>query len=187
MRACTTTKLLIAVLALGAAATMMGGPTATANAGESRTWNRVPQPPAVTFRRAPIWEVIPGTRVSWIRERDRPNYDLFRSGSSYYLYNDGYWYRSNRLDRRFTVIQERYVPMAFSGIPDNHWRNYPPGWRNPRNPHYSGRHDNGRNGWNGNGRNVGNDRGRNVGNDDGWHDRYDDDPRASKNRGKKTR
>ena len=111
-----------------------------------------------------MWETISGTRVSWVREQDRPNYDLFRYGSRYYIYNEGYWYRSDRLNQRFTVVDERYVPMAFSTVPNNRWRSYPPGWMNPKNPHYSGRHDNGHDKGHDEGGNNGNGRGKSASN-----------------------
>ncbi|MEO5618785.1 MAG: hypothetical protein ABIS67_13540 [Candidatus Eisenbacteria bacterium] len=141
MRARTTTQYLLAVFAFGATV-LVSDPFSIAAATESRAWNRVPAAPTVAFSITPRWEVIPGTRVSWVRQQERPNYDLFRYGSRYYIYNDGYWYRSDRLNRRFTVIDERYIPIAFADVPTRHWRSYPPGWKNPKNPHYSGRHDN---------------------------------------------
>lgn len=140
MKARSASKLPFPVFALGVIALLSGAITIAAVKDSQAGIHLAPQ---VTFSTSPVWETIPGTNVSWVREQQRPNYDLFRYGSKYYIYNDGYWYRSSRLNQRFALIDERYVPVAFSGVPSDHWRSYPVGWTNPKNPHYSGRHDNG--------------------------------------------
>ena len=96
------------------------------------------------IKNAPHWESVPGTKVYWVRADERPAFDLFRFGTRFYLFDQGQWYRSNRHDRDYVVIQERYVPLTISRVPSQHWRSYPKGWMNPKNPHYNGRHDNGR-------------------------------------------
>ena len=103
-----------------------------------------PLPPRILFKNAPHWQAVPGTKVYWVRADERPAFDLFRFGTRFYLFDQGQWYRSNREDRDYVVIQERYVPLAISRVPSQHWRSYPKGWMNPKNPHYNGRHDNGR-------------------------------------------
>jgi hypothetical protein len=141
MKARSTTRFLLTALVLGVTA-LVTEPDSAAGGDGSRAWNRVPTAPAVTFRSTPGWEMIPGTGVAWVREHERPDYDLFRYGSRYYIYNDGYWYRAARLNRPFVVIDERNVPIAIADVPHDQWRSYPPGWMNPKNPHYSGKHDN---------------------------------------------
>jgi len=83
----------------------------------------------VSFRGNPRWTGIRGTRVSEIRQADRPDYDMFGYGGSYYVYSDSRWYSSHRRSGQFTEIDERSVPSAFTDIPRNHWRNYPAGWQ----------------------------------------------------------
>ena len=143
MKARSTAQFLLLALMLGVIA-LATVPVSAVGSGDSRTWNRVSAAPTVTFSTTPRWEVIPGTRVALVSAAERPNYDLFRYGSTYYIYNDGNWYRSNQLNQTFGVIDESIVPIAISGVPNNQWRSYPPGWMNPKNPHYSGRHDNGK-------------------------------------------
>ena len=130
MKVPSTTRFLLTVLVLGAATVAAGSAFAA------------PAAPVVIFRTAPRWDVIPGTLVARVRDNERPDYDLFRYGSRYYAYDNGYWYRSARLDRPFVVINERSVPIAIAAVPHDQWRSYPPGWMNPKNPHYSARHDN---------------------------------------------
>src|SRR5437867_1622871 len=87
-----------------------------------------PSPPQVYFRSSPHWIVVPGTRVSVIRRDERPAYDMFGYGSYYYIYSNGYWYRSNRWDGAFQPIDDRDVPAAFYDVPRSEWMSYPPGW-----------------------------------------------------------
>lgn len=143
MKARPTKQLLLTVLALGATA-LVTQPVTRAHGDVSLAFNGVPAAPTVTFSSAPSWELIPGTGVAQVLDSQRPSYDLFRYGSRYYVYNNGYWYRASQLNRPFVLTDERYVPMAFASVPVNQWRSYPTGWTNPKNPHYSGRHDNGK-------------------------------------------
>ena len=98
----------------------------------------------VTFGSNPRWSGIRGTRVQEIRGGNRPNYDMFRYGRSYYVYDNDRWYMSRRPSGQFTAIDERDVPREFSRVSRDHWHNS--GWmdRNP-NPD-NGRHGNRRRG-----------------------------------------
>jgi len=127
-----------------ALAPLTAAPAAATGIGDILAVKQASSPPRILFKSAPHWEAVPGTRVYWVRADERPAYDLFRLGSLFYLFDQGHWYRSSRQDRGYVVIDDRYVPMAISGVPSHHWRSYPKGWLNPKNPHYSGRHDNGR-------------------------------------------
>lgn len=88
----------------------------------------------VTLGSAPQWSDIRGTRVQEIRDRDsRPEYDMFRYGRNYYVYDNNQWYSSRHDRGRFTRIDERRLPGQINRVPREHWRNYPSGWgeRNP--------------------------------------------------------
>lgn len=91
-----------------------------------------PQPPQVYFSHNPRWVNVSGTRVLMLSARDRLDYDMFRYGSSVYIYDNGYWYRSNRPNGRFVAIDARAVPSVFYQVPASQWRNYPPSWRTTR-------------------------------------------------------
>ncbi len=84
----------------------------------------------VSFSNKPRWTPIRGTRVTEIRQADRPDYDMFGYAGSYYIYRDSRWYTSHRRTGSFTEINARSVPGAFADIPRNHWRNYPSSWQN---------------------------------------------------------
>lgn len=130
-------------LALALAA-LTAAPAAATSISGVLIGKQAPSPPRILFKSAPHWEAVPGSKVYLVRAEERPAYDLFRLGSLFFLFDQGHWYRSSRQDRGYVVIDERYVPVAISGVPSRHWRSYPKGWLNPKNPHYSGRHDNGR-------------------------------------------
>jgi hypothetical protein len=87
----------------------------------------------ISFGTTPHWARISGTRVEEIRTGDRPNYDMFRYGGDYYVYNNDQWYTSTRERGQFNAIDDRLVPGTFAGIPRDHWRNYPSAWNNRDN------------------------------------------------------
>ena len=138
-----STHFLLPALVLG----LMAFAAVPAHAGEVvrvRTVSLAPAAPRITFTTSPHWVTVPGTTVYRVRDDERPSYDMLRYGSRYYVYDQGYWYRSSRWNGPFVTIEERYVPTVFYDVPRTHWRNYPPGWANRKNPHSTGRHDNGR-------------------------------------------
>jgi hypothetical protein len=102
------------------------------NNGASYDIRSAPDPPEVYFSRNPRWVTVPGTRVLVLSQRDRQDYDILRYGSWYYIYDNGYWYRSNRLNGTFVAIDARKVPSAFQQVPASQWRNYPQSWRKTR-------------------------------------------------------
>jgi hypothetical protein len=83
----------------------------------------------INLRTTPHWTAIRGTRVEELPAAERPDYDMFRYGGTYYVYHNDRWYTSPRERGDFTVIDERSVPSEFSGIPREHWRNYPSQWQ----------------------------------------------------------
>jgi hypothetical protein len=91
----------------------------------------------VNFGTAPRWVGIRGSRVRMIRQGERPDYDLFQYGRSYYAYSNNRWYMSRRWRGQFTAIDDRMVPRELSRVPRQHWRNYPSGWSDQnRDPGY---------------------------------------------------
>jgi len=83
----------------------------------------------VTFGSRPRWSQVPGTRVREIRQgRNRPDYDMFRYGNTYYVYSSGRWYSSNQWNGNFSYIEFRSVPTELSRVPRDHWHNYPEEW-----------------------------------------------------------
>jgi len=86
----------------------------------------------VSFGTAPHWAPISGTRVEEIRQAERPNYDMFRYGGSYYAYDNNRWYMSRRESGDFTYIDDRSVPTELTMVPREHWRSYPSSWQERR-------------------------------------------------------
>ena len=87
--------------------------------------------PSIEWRSAPRWRLVPGTQVYMARNAGPMNYDMFRVGSTFYIYADnGEWYRANRWNGQFVAIDSRNVPMAISRVPEREWRSYPSEWAN---------------------------------------------------------
>ena len=53
---------------------------------------------------------------------------MFRYGSNYYVYDNGYWYRANRWNGPFVAITFNAVPGDFRTVPRREWRTYPSEW-----------------------------------------------------------
>ena len=89
-----------------------------------------PPPPMFEFNGEPHFNYLSDRRVSVIAD-DAFGYDMFSSGGTYYLYNGGYWYRSQTPRGPFVVIEERRVPRPIFQVNDQQyrWRNHPAGWR----------------------------------------------------------
>lgn len=83
-----------------------------------------PRAPRLILAARPEMTVVPGSAVVVV---ENPSYDLFRYRGSYYLMNDGYWYRSNSASGPFVVVDVRSVPRQVLRVPDAHWKNHPHG------------------------------------------------------------
>jgi hypothetical protein len=93
----------------------------------------------VNFGTAPHWSGVRGTHVQMMRQTERPKYDMFRYGRTYYAYNNNQWYRSNRMNGGYVYMNDRDVPREVSRVPRAHWQNYPSGWNDRNSDPRSGR------------------------------------------------
>jgi len=108
---------------------------AAAFAGTNVSWSvtvgNAPPPPVIAFRHEPRLVVVPGSTV-YVLEDDC-DYDVFRYGVFWYVFQDGYWYRARTHRGPFAVVNARYVPSAISNVPSKYWRHPhggPPGqWK----------------------------------------------------------
>ncbi len=85
-----------------------------------------PPPPVVVYRDVPHMVVVPGSTV-YVVSDDRCDYDFFRYGVYWYIWNDGYWYRARTYRGPFAVIEARYVPGRVWNVPAKHWKHHPHG------------------------------------------------------------
>lgn len=92
----------------------------------------------VQFGTQPRWVTVPGTSVYEVPMSDRPDYDVFREGNTYYVYDNDRWYSSTRPEGDYTAIEDNYVPTDFNRIPRDHWRNYPSSWSDRRGGYRNG-------------------------------------------------
>lgn len=82
-------------------------------------------PLPVIFEAPPRVVVVPGSTVYYVgRDCD---YDVFRYGRHWYVFNDGYWYRSGSYRGPFVAVYPRYVPRAVVNVPPRYWRRHPHG------------------------------------------------------------
>lgn len=85
-----------------------------------------PPAPMVIYNEAPPVVVVPRSAVYVVRDDDR-DFDLFRYGVYWFIWNEGYWYRSATYRGPFRVIEARYVPAAIWNVPGRHWKHRPHG------------------------------------------------------------
>ena len=97
-----------------------------------------PPPPVVRYMAAPRAVCEPESRVYVVEDNDY-DYDMFRYGDSWFLCNEGYWYRAHDYQGPFVAVDVRYVPRPIFYIPANHVRHQ---WRGgPWWQHRVGRRD----------------------------------------------
>jgi len=113
-----------------------------------------PPPPAIVYHAPPPMVYVPDSRVYYVNDDDVP-YDCFRYGAYFYIYNDGWWYRSRRYDRGYRAIEERYVPRPIWSVPAGNWKHHPHGMPPGQAKKYYG-DDRGRGRGNGHGHGHGN-------------------------------
>jgi hypothetical protein len=101
-----------------------------------------PPPPRVAYAVPPRMKRDSRSGVMFLGQD--PGYDMFRFGSSYYISNDGYWYRSDSYKGPFRAFDVRQVPHEVLDVPAERWHHRPqagapgqlngdPGWRRDRN------------------------------------------------------
>lgn len=89
-----------------------------------------PPPPTLVFRTRPVERLYPGERVYVVTDPSVGDYDFFRYGRTYYLFDNGYWYRATGWRGRFVVVHPSRVPAWIYQLPAERWKhrpNVPPG------------------------------------------------------------
>jgi hypothetical protein len=89
-----------------------------------------PPPPSLAFNSEPHFNYLSDLQVSVISDEGF-GYDMFNLSGTYYLYNSGYWYRSQNPRGDFVAMDARRVPKRIFDVDDQQyrWRNHPEGWR----------------------------------------------------------
>jgi hypothetical protein len=119
-------------------------PAGTARAGVAVRIDigNAPHSSRVFFRSRPRERFYAGERVYVIE--DAGDYDCFRYGGWYWVFEDGYWYRARTWRGRFFVVDPVYVPDFFYRMPPSRWRHRPDGPPQHMRPMRDGLHDRGR-------------------------------------------
>jgi hypothetical protein len=86
-----------------------------------------PPAPHFVFQVRPHERYLPGQRIYVVDDPRAGDYDCFRYGGYYWVFREGYWYRSASWRRGFRVVNPRYVPAVFYRVPPAHWKHRPSG------------------------------------------------------------
>ena len=86
-----------------------------------------PPPPHFMFRQRPRERYYSDDRIYVIEDPGVGDNDCFRYAGYYWVFNDGYWYRSPSWRGHFRVVEPRYVPAAFYRMPAARWKHQPSG------------------------------------------------------------
>jgi hypothetical protein len=86
-----------------------------------------PPAPHFVFRERPHERFYPAERIYVVDDPSVGDNDCFRYGGYYWLFREGYWYRSAGWRSRFVVVQPRYVPAVFYQLPPTRWKHHPSG------------------------------------------------------------
>ena len=109
-------------------------PTWAQNPNYTTTSTSAPLPPTVSFRNAPTWVLVPGTKVQMIQQDQRPTYDMFGFNNQYYIYNEGYWYRSDLANGPYASLELNALPPELRSVPRSSWISYPADWTEATTP-----------------------------------------------------
>ncbi len=86
-----------------------------------------PPPPDFAFVARPHERIYPGERIYVVDDPRVGDADCFRYHGWYWVFRDGYWYRSRGWHGRFVVVHPRYVPSEFYRMPPERWKHHPYG------------------------------------------------------------
>ena len=86
-----------------------------------------PPAPRMVFRALPHERVFPGERVYIVDDPGVGDSDCFHYGGYYWVFRDGYWYRSSNWRGNFVVVHPRLVPAEFYRLPVRRWKHHPNG------------------------------------------------------------
>jgi hypothetical protein len=84
--------------------------------------SNAPPPPRIYFRNDPDVVYVPESGAYVVVNSD---YDMFRYGDSWYVNQDGYWYRARSYRGPYVVVDARSVPEPIYQTPDRHWKHRP--------------------------------------------------------------
>jgi hypothetical protein len=78
-------------------------------------------PPAPSITVQPHWQWDAQDRV-YVTTDPNVDYDMFRSGQWFYVYNDGYWYRASEWSGPYLSINRTQVPRTFFYMSDTQYQ-----------------------------------------------------------------
>jgi hypothetical protein len=99
-----------------------------------------PPPPRIVFLAPPHERRYAGDPVYVVDDPGIGDYDCFHYEGYYWVFRDGFWYRSAGWRGPFVVFDPHYVPAVFYREPATRWRHRPSGppafknWSGSRSP-----------------------------------------------------
>ncbi len=115
---------LLGAVAIASAACLVPGATTTTHLGFTVGVDGAPPPPAVVVAEPPVVQVDAGV---YVVNDPSIRYDMFRYGSTWYLYSGGYWYQAASPRGPYAVVDVRYVPQPVLTVPPGRWKHHPHG------------------------------------------------------------
>ncbi|MGH7741370.1 MAG: hypothetical protein ACRENS_05040 [Candidatus Eiseniibacteriota bacterium] len=124
-------RLMLAVLLLLVGACVSSCSTAGTGFSARVEIGSAPPPPPIHYRSDLQWRYLSDCDV-FVLADEAHDYDMFRLGGTFYVYNAGYWYRSRSYRGRFVAIEERRVPKNIFRVDEREyrWRHRPMAWGN---------------------------------------------------------
>lgn len=161
----TAIRGILALAVIGAGA--FSSPPAQAGVDVQVNIGNAPPPPRFDFESRPHEQYYRSEGVYVVDDPRVGDNDFFRYGNNYWMFNDGYWYRSASWRGPFAVVYPRYVPAVFYRMPPSRWKHRPNG--PPRYVQTSGRPGHRQEGHMPPGQRKHEDKGKDKGNGGGGH------------------
>jgi len=86
-----------------------------------------PPPPTIVFQRTPDRVYDRMSRVYVVDDPGVGDNDCFYYNGAYWLFSNGYWYRSHTWRGGFVVVQPRFVPAGIYRVSETRWKHRPNG------------------------------------------------------------
>ena len=114
------TRIILAMIGLAALSAALPAQAHT-RVGINISLGNAPPPPVIRYRHEPHFAYLPSRRVYVIDAADC-DYDYFRYADDYYIFDNGYWYRSDDYSGPFVAIRADYVPRSIYSVSDREYR-----------------------------------------------------------------
>jgi hypothetical protein len=120
-----STRIACALAVTVLAAALLTGAPARADVSVRIDIGNAPPPPHIVFLQAPHERRYAGDPVYVVDDPSVGDNDCFHYDGYYWVFMDGYWYRSASWRGPFLVYDPRFVPTVFYRQPPARWKHHP--------------------------------------------------------------